>query len=66
MIILDTNVHAALTRTVPEALAVARLDRQAAESVWITIITLFDGHSAWRRCRQAGGVKRWKRRLRAC
>ena len=42
MIILDTNVLAALMRTVPEALVVAWLDRQPAESVWITSITLFE------------------------
>ena len=42
MIILDTNVLSALMRTVPEALVVAWLDRQPAESVWITSITLFE------------------------
>ena len=42
MIILDTNVLAALMRTVPEASVVAWLDRQPAESVWITSITLFE------------------------
>ena len=42
MIILDTNVLAALMRTAPEALVVAWLDRQPAESVWITSITLFE------------------------
>ena len=42
MIILDTNVLAALMRTVPEALVVAWLDRQPAESVWITSTTLFE------------------------
>ena len=42
MIILDTNVLAALMRTVPEAPVVAWLDRQPAESVWITSITLFE------------------------
>jgi toxin FitB len=42
MIILDTNVLAALMHTVPEALVVAWLDRQPAESVWITSITLFE------------------------
>ena len=42
MIIPDTNVLAALMRTVPEALVVAWLDRQPAESVWITSITLFE------------------------
>ena len=42
MIILDTNVLSALMRTVPEASVVAWLDRQPAESVWITSITLFE------------------------
>jgi predicted nucleic acid-binding protein len=44
MIILDTNVLSALMRTVPEAPVVAWLDRQPAESVWITSITLFEAH----------------------
>jgi predicted nucleic acid-binding protein len=42
MIILDTNVLSALMRTVPEATVVAWLDRQPAESVWMTSITLFE------------------------
>src|ERR1035437_2256190 len=42
MIILDTNVLSALMRAVPEARVVAWLDRQPAESVWITSITLFE------------------------
>src|ERR1700687_2647902 len=42
MIILDTNVLGALMRTVPGAPVVAWLDRQPAESVWITSITLFE------------------------
>ena len=42
MIILDTNVLAALMRTVPEVPVVAWLDRQPAESIWITSITLFE------------------------
>ena len=42
MIILDTNVLSALMRTLPEARVVAWLDRQPAESVWITSITLFE------------------------
>jgi len=42
MIILDTNVLSALMRTVPEALVVAWLDHQPAESVWVTSITLFE------------------------
>ena len=42
MIILDTNVLSALMRTAPAARVVAWLDRQPAESVWITSITLFE------------------------
>lgn len=42
MIILDTNVLSALMREAPEAAVVEWLDRQPAESVWITSITLFE------------------------
>lgn len=42
MIILDTNVLSALMRTAPEAAVVRWLDRQPAESIWITSITLFE------------------------
>ncbi len=42
MIILDTNVLSALMRTAPEAPVVKWLDRQPAESIWITSITLFE------------------------
>lgn len=42
MIILDTNVLSALMQSEPEPKVVAWLDRQAAESVWITSITLFE------------------------
>lgn len=42
MIILDTNVISALMRTAPAVPVVAWLDRQPAESVWITSITLFE------------------------
>jgi hypothetical protein len=42
MIILDTNVLSALMRTVPDPPVVAWLDRQPAESVWITSITVFE------------------------
>ena len=42
MIILDTNVLSALMRTTPEATVVTWLDRQPAESIWITSITLFE------------------------
>ena len=42
MIVLDTNVLSALMREKPEASVVAWLDRQPAESVWITSVTLFE------------------------
>lgn len=42
MIILDTNVLAALMRTTPDAAVLEWLDRQPADSVWITSITLFE------------------------
>jgi toxin FitB len=44
VIILDTNVLGALMRTVPDAAVTEWLDRQPAESVWITTITLFETH----------------------
>lgn len=42
MIILDTNVLSALMRTTPEAVVVAWLDRQPADSVWLSSITVFE------------------------
>ena len=42
MIILDTNVLAALMRNPPNVAVVSWLDLQAAESIWITSITLFE------------------------
>ena len=42
MIIIDTNVLGALMRAVPDAAVVRWLDRQPAESIWITSITLFE------------------------
>ena len=44
MIILDTNVLSALMRTAPEPAVVNWLDRQSAESIWITSITVFEAH----------------------
>ncbi|MGC2078637.1 MAG: type II toxin-antitoxin system VapC family toxin [Xanthobacteraceae bacterium] len=44
MIILDTNVLGALMRAAPDAVVVEWLDRQPAESIWITSITLFETH----------------------
>jgi predicted nucleic acid-binding protein len=42
VIVIDTNVLSALMREVPERAVVDWLDRQAAESIWITSITLFE------------------------
>lgn len=42
MIILDTNVVSALMRGEPAPRVVDWLDRQAAESIWITSVTLFE------------------------
>lgn len=42
MIILDTNVVSALMRKAPDPAVVGWLDRQPAESVWITSVTLFE------------------------
>jgi predicted nucleic acid-binding protein len=42
VIVIDTNVLSALMRQVPEPPVIEWLDRQAAESVWITSITLFE------------------------
>jgi hypothetical protein len=42
VILLDTNVLSALMRDAPDPAVVAWLDRQPAESVWITSITLFE------------------------
>ena len=42
VIILDTNVLSALMRKAPDPVVVAWLDRQPAQSVWITTITLFE------------------------
>jgi toxin FitB len=42
VIILDTNVLGALMRIVPDTAVTEWLDRQPAESIWITSITLFE------------------------
>lgn len=42
MIILDTNVLSALMQQAPEAMVIDWLDRQPAESIWITSVTLFE------------------------
>lgn len=42
MIVLDTNVLSELMRSDPDTAVLDWLDRQAAQSVWITAITLFE------------------------
>jgi predicted nucleic acid-binding protein len=42
VIILDTNVLSALMRSEPDAEVARWLDEQAAESIWIASITLFE------------------------
>ena len=42
MIVLDTDVLSALMRTAPDAPVVVWLDRQPADSIWITSITVFE------------------------
>ena len=42
MIILDTNVLSALMRKAPEGAVVDWLDRQPADSVWLSSITVFE------------------------
>ena len=42
MIVLDTNVLSALMRVEPDAAVVDWLDRQPADSVWLSSITVFE------------------------
>ncbi|AHE97821.1 type II toxin-antitoxin system VapC family toxin [Thioalkalivibrio paradoxus] len=42
MMILDTNVLSALMQRQPDSTVVEWLDRQAADTVWITSVTLFE------------------------
>ena len=42
MMVLDTNVLSALMRQVPDAKAVAWLDRQSRTSVWTTSVTVLE------------------------
>ena len=42
MIVLDTNVLSALMRTIPDRVVVDWLDRQPADSVWLTSVTVFE------------------------
>lgn len=44
MIILDTNVLSALMRQDANRVVVRWLDSQAAESIWITAVTVFEVH----------------------
>jgi len=46
VIVLDTNVLSALMRTSPETRIVEWLDRQPADSVWLTSITVFEARVA--------------------
>lgn len=61
MIILDTNVLSALMRTKPEAAVVDWLDRQPADSVWLSSITVFEtrfGLALLPRGRRRSGLER--------
>jgi len=42
MIILDTNVLSALMQQRPDAAVIAWMDAQAADSIWITTVTVFE------------------------
>jgi toxin FitB len=42
VIVLDTNVLSAVMQERPDANVVAWLDQQAAESIWISTVTLFE------------------------
>jgi predicted nucleic acid-binding protein len=42
VIVLDTNVLSALMRTRPDAVVVDWLDRQPADSIWVTSVTVFE------------------------
>jgi hypothetical protein len=61
VIVLDTNVLSALMRTNPEAVVVEWLDRQPADSVWLTSITVFEarfGFALLPRGRRRNGLER--------
>ena len=61
MIILDTNVLSALMRNNPEAVVVDWLDRQPADSVWLTSITVFEarfGLALLPKSRRRSGLER--------
>jgi len=42
VIVLDTNVLSALMRTIPDRAVIDWLDRQPADSVWLTSVTVFE------------------------
>ena len=42
MIVLDTNVLSALMQAAPDPVVIEWLDRQPADSIWITTITVFE------------------------
>jgi len=66
VIVLDTNVLSALMRTSPEARIVEWLDRQPADSVWLTSITVFEarfGLALLPKGRRRSGLERAFERL---
>jgi predicted nucleic acid-binding protein len=61
VIVLDTNVLSALMRASPETVVVEWLDRQPADSVWLTSITVFEarfGLALLPRGRRRSGLER--------
>ncbi len=61
MIVLDTNVLSALMRTTPDVAVVNWLDRQPADSIWVTSITVFEtrfGLALLPRGRRRSGLER--------
>ena len=61
MIILDTNVLSALMRTAPDVAVMNWLDRQPADSVWVTSVTVFEtrfGLALLPRSRRRVGLER--------
>jgi toxin FitB len=61
VIVLDTNVLSALMRTKPDTVVVEWLDRQPADSIWVTSITVFEarfGLSLLPKGRRRGSLER--------
>jgi predicted nucleic acid-binding protein len=54
--LFDINVLSALMRTRPDTVVVAWLDRQPADSVWLTSVTVFEVRSGPALCRRAGAA----------